>query len=148
MVQNINQFQQAPSKGDKDLGILSDNVISVQLASGSAELFPGDAVVAVDSSSKLPQVTGVTAVTDQTLGFIARNNKDNNYVAGDRLEIAISGTVLYLEAGGAIGRFAEVEVNADGTKVVAAAGTNPAIGTAFDKAAADGDLVRVIVQTV
>ena len=148
MVQNINQFQQAPSKGDKDLGILSDNVISVQLATGSAELFPGDAVVAVDNASKLPEVTGVTAVTDQTLGFIARNNKDNNYVAGDRMEIAISGTVLYLESGGAIGRFEGVEANADGTKVVSAGGVNPEIGKAFDKAAQNGDLIRVIVDTV
>ena len=148
MVQNINQFQQAPSKGDLDLGVLSDNVVSVKVDDNSAELLPGDAVKVLDTNSAIPTVTAIAAAADTSYGFITRNTKDNNYVGGDRLELAITGTAIYLEAGGAISRDAEVEVSADGSQVVVSGGTNPVIGKTYDKASGAGDLIRVIVKTV
>lgn len=147
MVQNINQFAIQPSQGDKDLAVLSDNVISVQLDASSADIVPGEAVQLVDDASKLPTVTALTADTDSTFGFAVRNNKDSGYTGGDRLEIAIQGTVMYMTAGAAIVRGAQVEVDASEVEVITAAGTNDVVGVALDKAAAAGDLIRVIVGT-
>lgn len=146
MVQSLNQFAQAPSLGDIDLGG-ENNIIAAVLASGSADVAPGQAVKIVDNASGVPTVEPLAADTDQTYGFVARNNKDAVRSAGEPLELAQQLTVIWLEAGAAIARGAEVEYDVSADEVITAAGTNPAVGRALDKAAAAGDLIRVQVYS-
>lgn len=147
MTQTPNQFNQTPQKGDVDLITSTGATLTVRLASGSATVVPGEAVKIVDSTSKVPEVTALTADTDSSFGFVLRNFKDEDREAGENLEIGIAGQVVYLEAGAAIARGAGVEVDASTKKVITSAGTNPIVGTALDKVAADGDLIRVLIAT-
>lgn len=148
MVQSLNAFVQAPEKGDKCLPTLADNVVTCQVDAtiGAGVIKTGQAVKLVDSAGGVPKVVPVASVSDQVFGFVARNLKLEEYKAGDRLEVAIEGTALYMEAGAAVARGALVQVQVTGEKVVTRTGTNPIAGWAFDKAAADGDLIRVIIK--
>ncbi len=147
MTQSPNQFSQTPEKGDLDLkypgGVISGIVASTQ----SAALVPGQAVRIADVAGSLPQFISLAAEATEATGFAVRNIKDAEYAAGDRLEVAIAGSVQFMEAAAAIARGARVEVEATGDKVRTSAGTNPIVGWALDKAAADGDIIRVYIQT-
>lgn len=145
---NPNQFNQTPVKGQRDLTNGVDNVFSAIIASTeTATLQNGTGVDFVNNANPLPNVIATAADTTLPAGFILRNPKDVSFVAGDRVEIAGTGTVIYLEAGAAIARGAQVEYDASEGKVITSAGTNPVVGRAFDAAAADGDLLRVKLET-
>lgn len=145
-VQNPNQFYQMVLKGKLDLmfntGVLSGKIDDTE----TGTLLPGTAVKINDVASKIPNFLEAAA-TDKIFGFIKYNNKDQNFVAGQRVEVAFSESVMYMEAGGAIAAGASVEIVATGNKVVTANGTNTIVGVCLDKAAADGDLVRVLIKT-
>lgn len=148
MVQSMNAFVQSPEKGDKCLPTLADNVVTCQVDAtiGSGVIKTGQAVKLVDSAGGVPKVLPVANVAEDVFGFVVRNLKLEEYKAGDKLEIAIEGTALYMEAGAAIARGAQVQVQVSGEKVVTHTSTNPIAGYAFDKALADGDLIRVIIK--
>jgi len=147
MGQNPNQFSQNAEVGDIDLQGGASNVMSVLAAAGTATLPAGTAVKMADVAGKMPQVTKTTADADEVLGFVVHNFKKGSYEAGEALEIAIKGTIMYMTAGAAIARGAEVEYDVSEEKVITEAGTNPKVGWALDKAAADGDLIRVYIET-
>lgn len=143
---NINSFAQETVQGQIDLSI-QGNVISCQIDEDeTATLVAGEAVKIVDSAGGVPKVEALEANSDETFGFIARNTKDASYVAGDRVEIAKANAVMYMTAGAAIARGAEVEVVYTSKKVITATGSNPVIGYALDKASADTDLIRVWIR--
>ncbi|WP_299074743.1 DUF2190 family protein [uncultured Paraglaciecola sp.] len=144
---NINSFEQAPEKGSVDLSF-HGSVVSARVKEGeSAALTTGQGVQIVDNDNGIPDVTAMTADTQFAFGFITRNVKDVSYAAEKRCEVAMQGTAIYLEAGAAIARGANVEYDVSADKVITSAGTNPICGYAYDKAAADGDLIRVILIT-
>lgn len=147
MTQNINQFAQTPEKGDLDLkfpgGVLSGVVVSTQ----AGTLVPGQPVELADVAGGVLQFKSLAGATSPAFGFVSRNFKNASYAAGDALEVAFQGSVQYMQAGAAIARGAAVEAVPTGQKVITAAGVNPKIGFALDKAAADGDLVRVYILT-
>lgn len=146
MALNSNQFTQSPTVGDLDLQF-PGSVISVQVyASEASALVAGRAVKVVDSAGGVPKVTAIAANTDKVAGFIVRNLKDQDFPAGSRLELAQFGSVMYMTASGAISREGEVEYDYSTGKVGAAAGVNPVVGIAVDKAAADGDVIRVQIM--
>lgn len=147
MTQSTNQFNQTAVKGDLDLKF-AGGVISGAVGSGqSGTIVAGQAVRIEDSAGALPKFISLAGATTEATGFAVRNLKDTGYVAGDRLEVAIFGSVQYMEAGAAIARGAKVEFVPTGEKVITSAGTNPIVGWALDKAAADGDLIRVMIET-
>lgn len=141
---NQNQFSQIPVQGEMDLQF-EGSVVSAIVDASSATLIAGQPVKLVDSSSPLPKVTALTANTDVTWGFVSYNPKDGDFPANARLEIALVNSVMWMTAGAAIARGAKLEVVYTTNKVITNAGTNPLVGYAFDKAAADGDLIRVWV---
>jgi hypothetical protein len=146
MTQSPNQFNQTPEKGSLDLSFHSSVVSAIVAAAQVSALTQAQAVKVADVAGGILPVISLSAETVETSGFVVRNFKDVEYAAGDRLEIAMAGSVMYMEAGAAIARGANVEVESTGDKVITAAGTNPSVGWAYDKAATDGDLIRVFIK--
>lgn len=143
----INAFSMETVQGASDLSF-HGSVLTCQIdAAETATLVAGEAVLITDNAGGVPKVEQLAADTNGTFGFIVRNVKDQNFVAGDRCEVALQGSVLYMTAGAAIARGVAVEYDVSAVKVITSAGTNPVVGFALDKATADGDLVRVFITT-
>lgn len=151
MTQSQNQFAQTAEKGTVDLDGLPTNVLSCQVSfSELSDIVDGQAIKIEDSAGGVPKVLALDALTDNIDGYVVKTQKQSTYVAGDRLQVAIDGTVMVMEANGAIARRGEVEVAGLGTtaKVAPALGTNTKGGIALDKASADGDLIRVYIRSL
>ena len=148
MTQNINQFGQTPDVGDLDLQF-PGQVLTCAVSGASADTFvPGQAVRLADVAGPgVPKVIALSANTQPAFGFVVRNLKDANYTANEALEVAIGKSVMFMTAGAAIVPGAKVEVVYTTNKVITAAGTNPMVGFALDKATADGQIIRVLVTT-
>ena len=143
-----NQFNQTPVTGQLDATV-QGNVLSCQVStSETATIVAGDKVKIEDSAGGVPKVLLITADSDDIFGTVISNRKNTDFTAGDAVEIAIDGSLVWQVAGAAIARGAQVEVVASSQKVITNAGTNPIYGFAFDKAAADTDLIRVYVQSL
>ncbi len=146
MALNQNQFAQTPIQGMVDLQGFGSNVISVAVSDNQVlPLVAGQPVKIENSAGGVPKVVALTANTDIPAGFIGYNLKDINYPADARAEMAMSGSVMYMTAGAAIARWANVEIDYVNNRVITSAGVNPVAGFAFDKAAALGDLIRVYI---
>lgn len=142
----INQFDMAPVPGQLDLET-QGNIITGQVdAAQVTPLVPGQAVKMATTSGGVPKFLSLAANTDQTFGFVVRNLKDASDAAYANFEVALNNSVIWLVAGAAITRGAAVEVVASTSKVITSAGVNPVVGTAFDTASVNGDLIRVLVQ--
>jgi len=147
-VQELNQFIQSPLLGVPDLKF-SQNTISVQIDSTQATpLLAGSAVKCVDSAGGVMKVVGCSANSDEVMGFIVYDIKSQQFVAGDRAEIARKGDVLYLIAAGPIARGAQVTLDLSYAGGVGAKNTgDKIIGYAEDKASGSGQLIRVHLAT-
>lgn len=144
---NQNQFAQLPIQGQMDLEGFGSNVLAARVShSLGTALVPGQAVKVENTAGGPPVITALTANSDIPAGFVPFNLKDISYPADARAELAIGGSVMYMTAGGAVARWGQVEVVYTTNKVIASAGTNPVCGFAIDKAAADGDLIRVYIE--
>lgn len=147
MALNQNQFAMEPVQGDTE-GTLHGSVFPCQVSgSAGAAIVPGEAVKCEDSAGGVPKVLPLAANTDKTFGFAIRTLKDINFAALDFVEIAGFGTLMYMTAGAAVARMAKLEVVYTTKKVITSVGVNPVVGYAFDKATADGDLIRVLIST-
>ena len=145
-MQNPNQFGQTVEKGLLDL-VIGGNIIPCRVYSSEATpLVRGQAVKLHDTAGGTPIVTAVTADTDKIFGYVPYSQKDISHAAGASLEIAFQGALVYLEASAAIARGAKVMAVVSGNKVATATAGKSIVGFAFDKAAADGDLVRIYLQ--
>lgn len=148
MALNINQFALSAVKGLQDLRGSPSSVIACQVDSSSAGgLVPGQCVKIVNTAGGVPNVVECSAATDDVFGVILYNIKNATFGVGDAVEIAYAnGAVVYMEASAAIVPYARVMPVISGSKVATATTGNRIIGFALDKTAADGDLVRVVVQ--
>lgn len=147
MASSTNQFIQTPEVGYLDLQTAGNNVLSCLVASNvSAALVPGQTVKTVDDFSDIPTVTNALA-TELAWGVVMLNNRRPNSPASSVCEVARAGTVMFMQASGAIARDANVQYNPATNKVATQTGTsNTILGKALDKAAADGDIIRVIIN--
>jgi hypothetical protein len=144
MTQSPNQFAQTAEKGQLTLDP-NWATLNCQVDSGEAgTLLQAQPVVGVDVAGAQIPVEAIAAITDPIFGFIPYSVKTNEYVALDQVKIAKDGDIMHMEASAAIARFAELEVVIAGVKVATQA-TGTTIGVALDKAAADGDLIRVLI---
>ena len=147
MTQSLNQFAQSTEKGILDLA-LNPNIISCRIDPDSVASFvAGTAVKLTDAAGKVLLVEKAT-IGENIFGFVVYSIKKSVPVAGDFIEVAISGSVMQMEASEAIARGINVEIVSASDKI-APADTVAAtiVGKALDKAAADGDLIRVIIST-
>lgn len=140
-----NQFGITKNKGS--LTQRQNNVFSgVVAAAETGTLLPGQPLKIADVSSPIPHFLAA-GVNDEIFGFISFNLKDQSFVAGDSVEVATKDSVMIMEASAAIAAGAKVECVASGVKVKTWAGSNTIAGIAMGKAASDGDLIPVWVQT-
>ena len=144
MVQNPNQRLQNTEQGQVDL-LINPAIIAGQIAvAETASLVAGSPIKLSDVVGAVPQFLLATADDDAIFGYIVRNIKDSTFVALEFCEVAFSGSVMYMTAGAAIARGAKVESDVSLVKVITQS-ANPVVGIALDKAAADGDLIRVLI---
>lgn len=144
---NPNQFKQITIQGEVDL-LVEQNVIQCQVDSSQATaLVPGQAVTMVDSAGGVPKVIAASANTDDVFGFVNYVRKDATYPALSKVEISMfRGNVMYMTASAAIARNAKVMIVVASTKVATATSGKTIVGRALDKATADGDLIRVLID--
>jgi len=144
MVQSINAFELGKEKGQLDLK-MNSNILSCRTDSA---LLAGQAVKLVDAAGGIPNVTAVTADTDEVFGYSAYSIRKSSLVAGDIVEVALTGSVMFMIAGAAIAPNTKVMYFTASGKVITATGTGKIVsGRALDKAAADGDLIRVYIKS-
>lgn len=143
----LNQFGMNAVKGQVELRS-GQPTLSVQIDSSEAgTLVPSQAVKVVDSAGGIPKVIACADDADDVFGFIVYDLKKSSFVAGDRCEIVcMRNGVMFMEASAAVARNAEVSVVIASQKVKTAVSTDRIVGRALDKATADGQLIRVIVD--
>ncbi len=142
---NINQFNQSAVQGMLDLKF-GGMVVSAQIdVSSGGALVPGTAVKVVDSAGGVPKVVECAADTDEVFGFICYDQLHPTFDAYDPCEIAVlnGGACMFMTASAAIARQAVVTVVVASDKVKTSTGGSRDVGRAYDKAALDGDLIRV-----
>lgn len=148
MAQLSNQLVQAPVKGQMDLRY-NPSVIACEVSSTEAgTLVPGQGVTIVDSAGGIPKVIAAAADTSDVFGFVVWNARKESFVAGDQIEVAaFRNNVMYLEASAAIARGAKFMIVVSGSKIATATGTGKkVVGRTIDKASANGDLIRCLVD--
>lgn len=142
---DINQFALSQVQGALDLQIHSSVISCTVDAAETTQLVAGQAVKLATTGGGTPKVLALTSNTDKTFGFVVRNLKDQSRGAGESLEIAMAGSVMYMTAGAAVTAGAYVEIVYATNKVITSAGANPIVGYSLDNASADGDLIRVMM---
>jgi hypothetical protein len=147
MTQSLNQFAQSVEKGTLDLK-LNNNVIQGRVYhSASASLIAGQAVKLIDVAGGVP-VVDACGDTDVVFGYVCLMHKETTYPIDSAIEIAMTGSTMYMIAGASIASGARVMHVASSGKVITATGVTKYIsGAVLDKATADGDLVRVVTLT-
>lgn len=146
---STNQFSMIPIQGQMDLRF-NPAIISAFLSAASAgSLVPGQAVKqsAQTPPNAPPLVVEAAADTDNIFGFIVYNIKNPTFAKNGNLEIAaMRGNVMYMTASAAITAGAQVMIVVASKKVATATTGKRVAGTALDGAAADGDLIRVVID--
>lgn len=143
---NMNQFAMTPVQGQIDLPV--GPVIAAEIdASSAGSLVPGTCVKIVDSAGGIPKVVEIAADTDAVFGVIAYDRQHPTFSDYDKCQLGVMrNTVMYMTASAAIARGASVMPVVASTKVATATSNKRIIGYALDKAAADGDLIRVVLD--
>ena len=148
--QNLNQFAQTALVGQPDWTV-NQNIVSAKIytsSSGGALLVAGNAVKLKDIAGDMPVVDLVTGVTDTPWGVLIHRMKGDTFTAGQIVEVALSGSTVFMQASAATTRGNRLQLDPAGPTVanLASLGTNASIGTGIDKAAASGDMIRVYVS--
>lgn len=144
MALNQNQFGMLTTAGTR----ISGQVMTVEFydASSSTTLVPGEMVCL--GATTAPNVTKVikgTGLTSAYFGVVLTNPLKASYVTGDKLEIAVLGSVVMMTASAAITAGANLQYAYDTFKVATQAASNTIIGVALEDAAADASLIRVFI---
>lgn len=147
--QSQNQFTQAPTRGNVDQAYNTNTVSVLFDPAFAGQAYAGTPVKLLATSKKSPLVvTPCTAETDNVLGFINFNAKNNAYTGGMVAECSLKNNVIYLYATAAIEAGASVQLDLANNGIKTAADANDrVVGWAFDAADAPGDLFRVYVGT-
>jgi hypothetical protein len=150
MTQLQNQQSQTPIQGQLDMQYNSNVINAVVDTTSGGGLVPGTPVKIVDNAGGVPKVVECAADTDDVIGFIQYAIRNATYAVGDAVPIALvnGGAAMYLAASAAIARGASVMVVISGVKVATATSGKTIVGRALDKAAANGDLIRILMLPV
>ena len=141
----LNQLQETPVKAGLS-AITNASTLSAQIDPAStATIVAGDLVKFTHSDGNTIVVDKAAATDQNPLGFVLYSVKKNSYKPGDAIEVALPGSVLWLESYGVIERGYPVEYRASGSRVTRCVGSNEMVGQALDNATATGQLIRVLV---
>lgn len=145
-----NQFNQTNVIGSLDL-VTNPNpgVFYCRYYHASDTLQAGEGVILTDRGASdtpgSPIVTQRAADANAIFGVNVFDPKDAEKSSGDRINVATSGAVIWMEASAAISRGASVALVLATPGQVVTRTTETVLGTALDKASASGDLVRVLI---
>lgn len=146
--QNQNQFVQTPVLGQVDMTV-NPSIMSVKIDPSSsatqAQLQAGSVMKLVDVAGT-EIIVDTCAITALAFGVIVYNPRKNLYAAGDTVEVATSGSVVYLETSAAIARGVPVQAATATGLVATRTSTNYGIGICLDKPAAANVLARVLIR--
>lgn len=149
LVQNQNQFAQTALLGQVTMAP-SPAVIPVKIdpASVATKLQAGQGVKLVNTAGPEIIVDQADDSTTECFGVIIYNPRKNLYSAGDTVEVALTGSVVYLEASAAIARGAKVMLDPSGPTVstLTTYGTNAELGVCLDKPTGSGQLARILLR--
>lgn len=148
--QNQNQLTPSVVLGQVSM-VVNPTIISVRLNPASTAYFQaGTAVKYIDGVDGDILVDAVSGATDGPVaGVIIYNARNSKPVKGQMVEIAQAGSFVWLEASAAIARGANVSSapgvsgTTDPQVTTDTTSTHFITGVAVDKAAAEGDLIRV-----
>ena len=146
MVQELNSFTYAEQKGSVKNGEKGHGYSCKLVAAANAGDFVKQTSVA---GSKVITVTPITADTDVIFGVIPyESSKKNAYVSGDMVTVMQDYAVVVCEASAAIAAGATVMPVVTGMKIATQTTGKTILGVALKPAAADTNLVEVLVKTV
>lgn len=147
--QNQNQFAQTPLLGQVDLVSGPNNVFAARIDPSStataAQLQAGVPFKIVDVQGN-DIIVDVAAITEQAIGVMIYNPRKNQYAAGDIIELAGRGSVVYLETSAAIARGANVQAATATGLIATRTSTNFRVGKVLDKPTAANVLARVLID--
>lgn len=147
MYQNLNAINQSPNKGEVK-AIPNPNTVSCMiLGTSTRSPFVAASPVTLVSATGNETIVDLARDTDTIFGFIIYGPKRNKWKPGDRVEVAMSGSVMEMESEAAFNRGQVLEIESAGTKVIAWAGSKAHIGRALDTATGPNQLVRVFIST-
>lgn len=137
------------AKGQLDLDVNLNNFAGLVDSTQTTALMPGDPVSIVGTSAGLPHYIKA-AEGSLVFGYVKWSAKQSSFKAGDMVEIASGGDVMYMEAGGALNAGIAINFKIDsgtGAITLEAPGTSAGstIGYTMEQATAAGDLVRVYI---
>ena len=144
----MNTFKQEAILGMVDMGRSPGTFPGVLASDLSAPVVAGQFVKLVDQAGPGLRFEDCDADTDHAFGVVVYDAKDGSRDKDEAVEVAGNGDVVFLRATGAIG--AGVQVALDTSEIGGVTATLSAVaivGLALDKAAADGDLIRVKLTT-
>ena len=143
--QNMNQVTQTPIKG-RTSNIPNPSTISVQISPTSIQtLYPGSAVVLTTDVANMITVDKSTP-SQNIFGFVCWNpKKPNGWTAGQKVEIALPGSVMEMESAAAYNRGTVLDQVVLNDQVQTHGGGTP-IGIALDNATGANQLTRVYIQ--
>lgn len=148
---NQNQFTITTLKGTLDSG--TSITCQYHSADPADSISAGEFVMLADVAAAVaPAVSVVKKGVDrasQYLGMVLTNPLKAAWVSGDKLEVAILGTIAMVEAGSALASGASLAYDPLTPGVVIGAGAGESVvGIAMEKATAAGQLIRCLVLTV
>lgn len=146
-----NQFTLSTLKGTLDSG--TSITCQYHSASPADAISAGEFVMLADvASASAPAVSVVQKGVDRAskyLGMVLTNPLKAAWLPGDKLEVAILGTIAMVEAGSALASGASLGYDPATPGVVIGAGPGESVvGIAMEKATAAGQLIRCLVLTV
>lgn len=147
MALSINQFALTTEVGTK---VGSSGVITAQFYSASASdtIAAGEFVVlSATTNGQVTKVAKGSGLTDGYVGVVLTDPMKETFAVGDKVTVAMRGTVAMAKASAAITCGAKLQyAYASGKVATVAASANTIVGIALEDAAADGDLIRVMVD--
>jgi len=146
--QNQNQFSQTPLLGQVDMTVGSTIITGkIDPASEATKLQAGQVMKLVDvAGSEIIVDVCTDSIDDLPFGVIPYNPRKSLYAAGDTVELALRGTVIYLEPSAAVARGAFVTNDPAGPTVATQGFDTPQLGIMLDKPTAAGRLSRVMIE--
>jgi hypothetical protein len=153
--QNMNQFKKTAVVGQIDLkaGGL-DSVFTVRFNPNSSKtsgIIAGEGVKLVDlgasDNNGVPIVDILSADTEVPFGARVFDHKKGTILPGEIFQVSYKGVVQWMEASAALNRGVGVALVQATPGTIQAVGSNAQYGITLDKAAAAGDVIRVLVDT-
>lgn len=159
MSQNVNQFGQSVEIGQLALEVTQNQsvitgVLNPDSTALAAALVPGIGLKLVDLAgddpgpNSTPPIYDVRTDDSDPLDGVLLFNSKGPTEAGNRIEVASNGSVIYLGAQGALSRGADVALDVSEPGKIIAVGAVTKVGRLLDKATANGDIVRVKIDIV